>query len=215
VRGHPADVVSPGAIATIEAQVGRHDPASVSAIVAAYAKLASVPASREVLAARTLAVRSLLAHPSVVVALQAVLAAAAGDPTPEQRDAMWPELVAGVASLWDAVTVAHGRDLLMLEGRPKARDLLLESLAAVAPVALTDEQRAALVSDLIDLYPTLRPEQKPRVDRALATLGSSDLVEILAGRGLADSSHLQAALREQRALEETRRALRVPSASGR
>jgi hypothetical protein len=187
---------------------GRHDPGAVGELVALYGKLAGVPGSIE---ARQAAVRSLLAHPNVIVGLQAVLAAVAGDPTAPPQDPLWPHLVQSVAAQWDAVTVAHGRDLLALETRPKPRDLLLESLAAVAPQRLTDEQRAALVSDLIDLYPSLRPEQKPAVERALTALGSSDLVEILRGRGLGEGSNLRAAVEERAALEATSRSLHVPT----
>jgi len=208
----PTPASAPGAAAeamtTVRALAGRHDPGAVSELVSTYAKLAAVPEAQE---ARALVVSSLLAHPNVTVGLQAVLAAVAADATPRQQDPMWPHLVKGVASVWDAVTIKHGRDLVMLETRPKPRDLLVESLAQVGPARLTDEQRAALVADLIDLYPTLRPEQKPAVDRALAGLGSTDLVEILGGRGLGEGSQLKAAVEERKALEATRRSLHVPT----
>jgi hypothetical protein len=205
-RDAPAAAPSAAAMGTVRALAGRHDPGAVSELVAVYGKLAEVPATLE---ARRLIVKSLLEHPNITVGLQAVLAAVAADTTPKQQDPMWPHLVQGVASLWDAMTVAHGRDLVMLETRPKPRNLLLESLAQVAPQKLSDVQKAALVSDLIDLYPTLTPEEKPAVDRALAALGGPDLVEILAGRGLAEGSPLKAAVEEQQALEATRHALHV------
>jgi hypothetical protein len=191
---------------TVAALAGRHDPGATAELVSAYATLARVPGAEE---ARKEVVHDLLTHPSLTVGLQALLAAVAADPTARRQDPMWPHLVRSVGAVWDAVTVAHGRDLLFLETRPKPRDLLLESLTEIAPRSLTDEQRAGLVSDLIDLYPSLTAEQRPAVDRALIALGSSDLVEILGRRGLGDGSSLKAALEEQRALEASRRALNV------
>jgi hypothetical protein len=191
-------------LARVSALAGREDPAAVSELIDLYGKLASVPSALE---ARKLAFRTLLAQPNVVVALQAAMAAIASDPTPRQQDPLWPFLVQGVAALWDAVTIEHGRDLVMIEQRPKPHDVLLESLAEVPPGKLSDSQRAALAADLIDLYPRLAPEQRPAVDRALAALGGSDLIEILARRGLGESSHLQAAIQERRAQEAARAAL--------
>jgi hypothetical protein len=189
---------------------GRQDPAAVSALIDLYGELASRPNALE---ARKLAFRTLLAYPNMLIGLQAALTAIASDQTPRQRDPMWPDLVQGIAALWDSVTIQHGRDLVMLEERPKPRDVLLESLAEVPPGKLSDSQRATLAADLIDLYPGIKPEQKPAIDRALAALGGSDLVEILARRGLAEESHLRAAVEERRAQETARAALHVARAS--
>ena len=190
--------------------VGRQDPGAISELVDLYGRLANDP---NALDARKLAFRTLLSYPSMPVALEAALAAVASDQTPRQRDPMWPTLVQSVGALWDAVTIEHGRDLAMIEERPKPRDLLLESLAEVPPGKLSDTQRAALAADLIDLYPRLKPEQKPAMDRALAALGGGDLIEILARRGLAEDSHLKAAVEERKAQEAARAALHVPPAA--
>jgi len=192
------------ALTRVSRLAGREDPAAVSELIELYGKLASVPSSLD---ARKLAFRSLLAQPNVVVGLQAALAAIASDPTPRKQDPLWSFLVQEVAGLWNAVTIEHGRDLVMIEQRPKPHDVLLESLAEVPPSKLSDSQRAALAADLIDVYPQLSPEQRPAVDRALAALGGSDLIEILARRGLGESSHLQAAVQERRAQEAARAAL--------
>ena len=214
----PAPVASPlsgatgagDALSRVSRLAGREDPAAVSELIDLYGKLASIPGSLE---ARKLAFRTLLAYPNMVVGLEAGMAAIAADPTPRQQDPMWPFLVQGVASLWDAVTIEHGRDLVMIEQRPRPRDILLESLAEVPPGKLSDSQRAALAADLIDLYPQLKPEQRPAVDRALVALGGSDLIEILARRGLGDSSHLKAAIEERRAQEAARAGLQAQRAS--
>jgi hypothetical protein len=187
----------------------RHDQLAVNELIQIYGRGASD--TPEALEARRMALQALLAHPNVEVGLQAVLSAVAMDQTPKRQDPMWPHLVRGVASLWNAVTITRGRDLVMIEKRAKPREVLLESLAEVRPETLTDEQRAQLVADLIDLYPSLQPEQKPAVDRALTALGSSDLVEILGGRGLGQQSHLKAAVEEKRQLEAASRTLRPPN----
>jgi hypothetical protein len=213
-RGFPA---SPAPRATPAADpmnrvsrlVGREDPAAVSELIELYGKLASTPGSTET---RKLAFHTLLALPNPLVGLEAGLAAAAADPAPRQQDPMWAFLVKEVAALWDAVTIEHGRDLVLIEQRPKPRDILLESLAEVSPGKLSDSQRAALAADFIDLYPQLKPEQKPAVDRALAALGGSDLIEILARRGLGEVSHLKAAVEERRAQEAARATLPVAPA---
>jgi hypothetical protein len=184
------------AMARVARLAGRQDPGAVSELVDLYGKLAGSP---DALDARKLAIKTLLAQPDMRVGLAAVLAAVAADQTPRSQDPMWPFLVREVASLWDTVTLEHGRDLVMIEERPKPRDVLLESLAEVPPGKLSDGQRAKLAADLIDLYPRLGADQRPAVDRALAALGSSDLVEILGRRGLAEDTYLKAAIEERRA----------------
>jgi hypothetical protein len=178
---------------------GREDPVAVNELIQAYEKWADDPGALD---ARKLAFRTLLHHPNLNIGLAAVLKAVEQDQTPRGQDPMWADLVRGVASVWDAVTIKLGRDLVLTETRAKPRDLLLESLATTSPEKLTDEQRPSLVSDLIDLYPSLKPEQRPTVDRGLAALGGGDLVEILAGRGLGEESHLRRVDEERRAQNE-------------
>jgi hypothetical protein len=62
-----------------------------------------------------------------------------------------------------------------------------------------------LAGDLIDLYPTLAPDQKPAVSKALQGLAGTDVVEILAGRGLGEGQPLRAAVEKQQVLEQIRR----------
>jgi hypothetical protein len=200
-------------VGTVTRLAARHDPAAVSELIQIYGRWAAASDMPGALEARKLALQALLSHPSVDIGLQAVLAAVEMDQTPRQQDPMWPYLVHGVASLWDAVTITRGRDLAMIETRTKPREVLIESLTEVRPEKLTDEQRAQLVSDLIDLYPSLKPEQKPSVDKALNVLGGADLVEILAGRGLGQESHLKTAVDERRALEAASPAVRSAAAA--
>jgi hypothetical protein len=152
------------------------------------------------------AIRALLGHPNTRVGLEATLNAVAADRTPRAQDPMWPDLVQGVSKMWDAVTINHGRDMVMLEQRPKPRDLLMESLAAVNPQKIGDEQQQLLAQDLIDLYASAGPDQRPALERALQQMAGTDVVEILNGRGLkAGGAALPAVVKAQQDLESARR----------
>lgn len=221
-RAGPARPVSPG-VAPVAADpaaasavtdtadrvarlAGRHDPSAASELIELYGKLASDPSALD---ARKVAFHALLRQPDVRVGLAAALTAIAADPAPRAQDPMWPHVVQEIGSLWNGLTIQHGRDLVMIEERPKPRDVLIESLAEVPPGRLSETQRASLAADLIDLYPRLRAEQRPAIDRELVALGGTDLVDILARRGLAEDNYLKGAVQERRAQEATRAALGV------
>jgi hypothetical protein len=177
---------------------------NVTELIAAYGAWAR---RGDALEARKAIVKALLSHDNLHVGLQALLAAVERDQTPRSNDPMWSALVTGVGRLWDAVSLRYGRDLVHLESRPKPRDLIIESLAEVRPEKLAEDQKPLLASELIDLYPNLQSDQKPPVDRALAALAGRDVVEILAGRGLAEGSQeLELVAERDRALEQIRRA---------
>lgn len=207
---HPA---APPAHAEMLAHVSqltqRRDSVAISELIQTYGRLASDPGS---VPARQEIVKAFLSHPDHEVGVGALLKAVEGDQTPRSQDPMWPFLVSSLGSFWDANTVARGRDLVLLESRQKPKEMLIESLTHVRPETLSPEERSRLLSDLIDLYPSLGPEQKPAVDQALTVLGGTDLVEILGRRGLSDDQHLQGAAEEKRALDEARRTLLAPGA---
>jgi hypothetical protein len=194
------------AAAQIARLAARQDPAAASELITLYGKLAS---NAGALDARKAAFHALLGQSDVRVGLAAALAAIASDPAPRAQDPMWPYVVQEIGRVWDGVTLQHGRDLAMLEERPKPRDVLIESLAQVPPGRLSETQRASLAADLIDLYPRLRAEQRPAIDRELVALGGTDLVEILGRRGLAEDNYLKGAIEERRAQEAARNALGV------
>lgn len=193
--------MDPMAYVTARKDLDRSD--NIEQLIQAYGAWASRGDATE---ARATIVSTLMSHPRVQVGLEALLRAVDGDQTPRKHDPMWNELVSRVAARWDAETFPYGRDLVHLETREKARELVLESLAATRPEALTPDQRTHLASDLIDVYPSLRPDQKPRVDRALHALAGDDVVQILAGRGLKEGDlQLKVAAERQRALDEWKR----------
>jgi hypothetical protein len=188
-------------VAYIASLKGKEDSDSINQLIQAYSRWAPYP---ETLEARKLALRTMLAHPNVGVALESVLTAVEADQTPRDHDPVWPELVKGVSSLWDGVTFQLGRDRVYLEERPKPHDLMLESLTNIDPNKLTEQQRMQLASDLIDLYKTLKPDQKPAADKMLTALAGTDVVDILGGRGLGENSHLKLVAERKRAIEAAR-----------
>jgi hypothetical protein len=187
---------------------GTDNPQAVGRLMEVYTKWAGAPETTE---ARRMALKALLKHPNPKVGLESVLTAVHGDQTPREQDPLWQDLVKGVAPLWDKVTFPFGRDALALEERAKAKDLLLESLLAADPNKLGPDQQKMLAADLIDLYPSLRTEQKPAADRALVALaGTTDVVEILTGRGLSGqgANNLQAVVAERNTVDELQRRLK-------
>ena len=107
---------------------------------------------------------------------------------------MWRELVDGVGQQWNAVSYPAGRDLVHTVTNPKAKDLLLESLASVPAGKLTPDQQNGLVTDLIDLYPDATPDQKVALDRALTAMAGPDVVQIMHGQGIKEGSPPLAAI---------------------
>jgi hypothetical protein len=188
-------------VATVSSLVGRNDPETMHELVEIYSKWASYP---ETLQARKMALGALLAHPDPRIGLEAVLTAVEGDQTRRGQDPMWSTLVSSVAKLLNATTFQMGRDRYYIEERAKPKDLLLESLAAIDPQTLTQEQRTQLAADLIDLHPSLLPAQIPAVDAMLTALAGNDVVEILAGRGLGEDSNLQLVAERNRAIAAAR-----------
>ena len=171
-------------------------------LVQAYGVWATRPDAQS---ARRNIVLALLDHRDRLTGLQALLIAVDRDPTPRTKDPLWRDLVREVGKLWDAVTLHHVRDQVLIESRPRPKDLLLESMLEIPPERLTDQQRPLLAQDLIDLYPTVAPDQKPALNKALQAMAGSDVVEILAGRGLGEGQPLQIANEKKRVLEQIRR----------
>ena len=137
-------------MAYVQARAGKQDTTTLAELVNAYAAWAS---RGDAVEARKLIVKQLLENADTRLGMEALLKAVALDSTPRTQDPLWRELVDVVGRRWDAVTVAWGRDLVHTEANPKAKDLLMESLASVTPQKIGPQQQNLLVTDLIDLYP--------------------------------------------------------------
>ncbi len=171
----------PDPMAFVQARAGRDDSEAMTDLIQAYAAWAS---RGDALDARRAIVKRFLEGQDLKGGVAALLKAVALDGTPRRQDPMWRDLVTGVAGLWNAMTIAWGRDLVHIETDPKTKDLLLESLAQVSPQKIGVEQQNLLVTDLIDLYPTATADQKPALNAAIAALAGPDVVEILNRRGI-------------------------------
>jgi hypothetical protein len=185
--------VEPDPMAYAQARAGKDDATTISELINAYAAWAS---RGDALEARRLIAKQFLDNPNPKVGFEALLRAVALDTTPRKQDPLWRDLVEGVTRQWNPVTYAWGRDLVHVEGSPKARDLLLESLAGVPPGKLTQDQQGLLVTDLIDLYPEAGPDQKAALDRALTAMAGSDVVQILHRQGINQGSAPLAAIQK-------------------
>jgi hypothetical protein len=183
------------------------DPATMNELMQVYSKWAAYP---ETVEARRLALATMLRNENAKVAMDAVLTAVEGDQTPRDQDPLWPDLVKGVSKLWNAMTFQVGRDQVYVDERAKPRDVLLESLAEADLQKLTDQQRSQLAADLIDLYPGLKASQRPAVDRQLVALAGTDVVDILAGRGIHNENSQLNIVAEKNQAAQAARAIRVP-----
>ena len=175
----------PDPTAFVEARAGRDDSQAVSDLIQAYAAWAS---RGDALDARRAIVKRFLEGQDLKAGVAALFKAVALDTTPRRQDPMWRDLVTGVSGLWNAMTIAWGRDLVHIETDPKTKDLLLESLAQVSPKTIGAEQQNLLVTDLIDLYPTAAADQKVALNAAIAAMAGPDVVEILNRRGINEGS---------------------------
>src|SRR5262249_24312148 len=103
----------------IERLVARQDPAAANELIELYGKLASDLGALE---ARKAAFHALLGQPDVRVGLAAAMTALAADPAFWVQDPMWPYAVKEIGQLWNGLTIQHGRDLVMIEERPKTQN---------------------------------------------------------------------------------------------
>jgi hypothetical protein len=183
----------PDPMAYVQARLGKDDTTALAELVNAYAAWAS---RGDALAARRLIVSRMLEHPEMKVGLEALLNAVAMDTTPRRQDPLWRDLVEGVGRQWNAMTIDWARDRLQLEANPKAKDLMLESLASLPREKITPAQQNGLLTDLIDSYPSASADQKPALDKALRAMAGQDVVEILNQRGINQGSEPLASIQQ-------------------
>ena len=180
-----------------------------SAVIDAYAAWAG---DSSALAARRFLLASLFQEENLPKKLSSVLAAIEADSTPPERDPLWSELAESLSDLWQGETATRAMDLVVAEGRPRARRALISSFAHLVNSErlsrLSAEQRQTLTETLIDAAPKLPSTQRPEVDRALRKLGGNDLADIVAGKGLTgdDGHELESERSYRKSLEETKRA---------
>ena len=118
--------------------------------------------------------------------LTLLLEAAAADPSAPDKDPLWPELVQGLATIWQGeTTITSGMDLMFTESRPRARDAVVSSFAKVAlerTGELTPAQQQKLTEYFIDLHGRLPAYQKREVETAARKIGGNDVANLLQGK---------------------------------
>jgi hypothetical protein len=170
----------------------KNDPKSWDELVARYGRLAGDPSAAGV---RTAILNALFSEPTLALRLKRVLDAVEADHTPAPQDPMWPELVNRLAQQWTDDVFEKGRDLMLMEKRPRARRALIASFAELAGSEQGDqlgaEQAQALLTDLIDMHAQAEPDQRPEIQEAVRKLGGNDPADLLAGNGITKGKKLE------------------------
>jgi hypothetical protein len=99
-----------------------------------------------------------------------------------------------LAQQWTGDVFEKGRDLMLMEKRPRARRALIASyaeLTASGAVVLAPEQAQALLNDLIDLHPQADVDQRPQIQEAVRSLGGNDPADLLAGHDINGGKKLE------------------------
>ena len=160
---------------------------------------------------RALALSALFGEESLPLRLKGVLDAVNADPTPPREDPLWPKVTQKLAEQWKPEVFDKGRDLMLAEQRPRAKQALVDSFVAFVDSgradSLTPEQSTALLTDLIDMHGVSAPERKAPIQGAVRKLGGNDPADLLAGKGLGDGHKLELQARYEKELESATKAL--------
>ena len=151
---------------------------------------------------RRAAMNDLLSQGEAPTRLTMLLEAAAADPSAPDKDPLWPELVQGLATIWQGDTLTSGMDLMFTESRPRARDALVSSFAKLAlerSGELTPAQQQKLTEYFIDLHGRLPAYQKREVEMAARKIGGNDVADLLQGKS---ADNLEIHREYNQALEE-------------
>jgi hypothetical protein len=157
-------------MAEIQATVDRGgDAPRMGQLIATYA------GQPDALLARKTALYVLKSFPSRPARLAALLEAGSATPVDPEDDPLWPEVVGALSETWARENIADGRRRMLREARPRARRLLVSSIALYAGSnrGLSDlsmPARRALRAEFQRLYPGLPPEQRRDIDAALPRL---------------------------------------------
>jgi hypothetical protein len=170
----------------------KNDAKSWAELISRYGRLAGDPSATSV---RTAILNALFNEPVLALRLKRVLDAVEADHTPAPQDPMWPELVNRLTQQWTDDVFERGRDLMLMEKRPRARRALIASFAELAASELGEqlaaEQAHALLNDLIDMHAQAEPDQRPQIQEAVRKLGGNDPADLLAGHGINDGKKLE------------------------
>ena len=154
----------------IQAEVERGgNPARMGQIIAEYS------GQPDALLARKTALYVLKSFPSRAARLAALLEGGSATSVAPEDDPLWREVVGVLSETWARDNIAEGRRRMLREARPRARRLLVSSIAiyAASNRGLSDLRlpaRRALRAELMRLHPSLPEEQRRDIDAALPML---------------------------------------------
>jgi hypothetical protein len=172
-----------GRAGEVLALVGEKGVGRAAKLAELYVRLARDPSAVGV---RALALNALFGEESLPLRLKGVLDALNADPTPVRDDPLWSKATRKLAEQWSPEVFDKGRDLMLAEQRPRAKQALVDSFVDLATSDragdLTPEQSSALLTDLIDMHGTAEPERRGRIQAAVRELGGNDPADLLAGK---------------------------------
>ena len=145
------------------------NPVRMGQIIAEYS------GQPDALLARRTALYVLKSFPSRAARLAAQLEGGSATPVAPEDDPLWRELIGVLSETWARDNIADGRRRMLHETRPRARRLLVSSIAIYAGSnrGLSDLRvpaRRALRAEFMRLYPRLGDEQRRDIDAALPML---------------------------------------------
>jgi hypothetical protein len=154
---------------------------------------------------RRAAITDLLSQSEAPTKLTLLLEAAAADPTAPDKDPFWPDLVAGLSTIWRGESINSGIDLMYIESRARARDAVVSSFAKLALERgheLTFDQRQKLTEHFIDLRSRLPEMQQREVDAAARKIAGNDVADLMQGKGMGSDDELEVQREYKRSIHE-------------
>jgi hypothetical protein len=133
-------------------EISRAPGANAGKLIEAYGRWAADPGA---LVPRKMILDAILKQESYVAKVASLMQAVEAATLPPEEDPLWPQAVTALAEVWNPQSLKWGLDSMLAEERPRARQLLVASLTRMALSErvdkLTEEQRMALLYDLIDI----------------------------------------------------------------
>ena len=121
-----------------------------------------------------------------MVKLASLVTAVQGAAIPPAKDPLFPEIVKAASETWSPTNLQEGRDMLIAESNPQARQLLTSSLSAYVGsdkglADLTPSQKTGVRSDFIDVYASMPEAQQKDMEKAVSRMAGEHAAELLRG----------------------------------
>ncbi|MEP6652040.1 MAG: hypothetical protein ABJA82_01700 [Myxococcales bacterium] len=152
-------------------------------LIKAYADWANEPTALE---ARRVALAALAAQGPPLVRLSALTTAVSGATVAPEHDPLFAEAVKAAIGVWSPDNIQSGRDMMLAEANPRARQLLISSIAQYAATdralaELSPSQKIGLRSDFIDIYHDQPAAQQHDMEAAVRASAGEHAADLLRG----------------------------------